>query len=134
MVFRSAVDWWYYAVLATVAGALLLSLGPALLNQQTSLLTAVGLFIVALGLPVWLLLATHYTVEADTLVVRSGPFTWRVPVNEIEAVKATRSPLSSPALSLDRLEVSYSGGKRILLSPDDRQGFLEAIGQANDGR
>jgi hypothetical protein len=36
--------------------------------------------------------------------------------------------LSSPALSLNRLEIRYGNGKRMLLSPQDAAGFLKAIG------
>jgi hypothetical protein len=51
-----------------------------------------------------------------------------VPIDSIEKVEATRSPLSSPALSLDRLRINY-GKRRIMVSPSDRAGFLRAIGQ-----
>lgn len=61
------------------------------------------------------------------LLVRSGPFRWRIAIDGIESIRPSRSPLSSPALSLDRLEITYGGGRRLLISPEDREGFLEAI-------
>jgi hypothetical protein len=39
----------------------------------------------------------------------------------------SRSPFSSPALSLDRLQIDYGAGKSILISPADKEGFIEAI-------
>ena len=30
-------------------------------------------------------------------------------------------------MSLDRLEIRYGGGRRLLISPKDREGFLEAV-------
>jgi hypothetical protein len=67
-------------------------------------------------------------VAGNTLRVACGPFRWKVPIDSIEKVEATRSPLSSPALSLDRLRINY-GKRRIMVSPSDRAGFLRAIGQ-----
>jgi hypothetical protein len=48
-------------------------------------------------------------------------------------VEETRNPLSSPALSLDRLKITYGNGKRIMISPADKIGFLKAIGQELGG-
>jgi hypothetical protein len=78
-----------------------------------------------------MLVGTHYTVAGDTLRVACGPFRWKVPIDAIQSVEATRSPLSSPALSLDRLRIHY-GKRRIMVSPSDKAGFLKAIGQDPD--
>lgn len=130
MVFRSAVDWWFYAVVAVSAAVVVRACFPLLQSDQVGpMLLASATALVAVGLPVWLLVSTCYRVNAGTLEVRSGPFRWTIALNEIAEVRSSRSALSSPALSLDRLEVRYGGGRRILLSPRDRQGFLAAIGQ-----
>jgi hypothetical protein len=76
----------------------------------------------------WVLYGTHYTVTQDTLIIRCGPFRFRVPLGEIDAVTPTRNPLSSPACSLDRLLIQYRQvRRRIMVSPDDKTGFLEAL-------
>ena len=131
MKFKSAVDWWYYLVILFVIVSLLLSLAPQVLSGAVSTLYGVLVTLVGLGLPVLLLVSTHYTVEADTLVIRSGPFTWNIAVSEIESVKPSRSVFSAPALSLNRIELTYRQGRRILVSPKDSQAFLKAIGHAS---
>jgi hypothetical protein len=30
-------------------------------------------------------------------------------------------------MSLDRLEIRYAGGRKLLVSPEDREGFQEAV-------
>lgn len=50
----------------------------------------------------------------------------RVPLREIRLVRSTRNPLSSPALSLDRLRIEY-GRRAIMISPDDKARFLEEL-------
>jgi hypothetical protein len=74
------------------------------------------------------LYATDYTVEADVLSIRASLFRWRIPLASIESIEPTRSPLSSPACSLDRLLIRY-GGRRVMVSPADKEGFLRAIAQ-----
>ena len=73
---------------------------------------------------------TYYEVTNTDLRVVSGPFRWTIPLSDITDVQPTRNPLSSPALSLDRLKVSYGKRKFVLVSPADKDGFIRAIGQA----
>lgn len=71
---------------------------------------------------------TYYTVEGNTLKVRSGPFSWTIPIDEIHTITPTKSPLSSPALSLDRLRIHWGKKRRIMVSPADKDGFVKALG------
>lgn len=130
MKFRSAVDSWFYLLALFLPGSIfifaVLSVGAL---NLASIVVIGALAVFVFGLPVWLLLSTYYLVEADTLKVRSGPFSWSILLNEIKIVKPSRSVLSSPALSLNRLEIQYGQGQTILVSPKDIQGFQSAIGQ-----
>jgi hypothetical protein len=82
---------------------------------------------IGIGLPIWLLFSTDYTLDCDVLAIRSGPFRWKVPVHEIENITPTSSPLSSPALSLDRLRIEYGAGRSIMISPLEEEEFLVDI-------
>jgi len=77
-----------------------------------------------------MLRSTYYVIDGHTLIIRSSFITWRVPIREISSVTPTRSALSSPALSLDRLRVQY-GRKSILISPDDRERFVAMLRTVN---
>ena len=79
----------------------------------------------------WTFHSTRYTIAGSTLLVQSGIFRWQIPISEIESITPTRNPLSSPAASLDRLDVRYSGGRSLLISPRDRDRFLEAVKVVN---
>lgn len=78
----------------------------------------------AFGLPAWVLSSTYYRLTDDLLYVKSGPFSWRIPTAEIHRVTATNNPLSSPALSLQRLKIEYGNGRRIMISPEDQAEFI----------
>lgn len=122
-------------------GILLLILGLSLIASLAVVLDVgpdaggwIGLspFLLACSLVAWIWLGTGYRFEDGALLARSGPFRWRIPLGEIVEVLPTRSPLASPALSLDRLEVRY-GRDGILLdgilliSPEDPERFLRDL-------
>ena len=87
----------------------------------------VGLEVLIVALIAWTYRGTRYLVTDREVIARSGPFRWRIEIAGIESIRPSRSPLSSPAMSLDRLEIRYAGGRRLLISPEDREGFLEAV-------
>lgn len=120
--FPSKVDTWLALALLAGVGAAIVGV----LAAGSVLPWPVALVVLGLGcvLPVWLLVSTRYTLDDDKLVVRSGPFRWRVPIREIKSVTPTRCALSSPALSLDRLRIEYGDSRSIMVSPKNRGGFL----------
>ena len=130
MKFHSAVDTWFYLLVLIIPGALFIFVVISIGTENTEVMGAIGVVAVfSLGLPVWVLRSTYYLVDAGTLKVRSGPFSWSIPLNEIKSVKRSRSLLSSPALSLNRLKIQYGRGRTLLVSPKDMAGFKSAIGQ-----
>ena len=128
--FKSKIDrWLLYLLIAVMVFEVVVMSAAA--TQADSPLEATFLIVAALVIVALLgsmLMGTHYTVDGNTLRIACGPFRWKVPVDAIESVEPTRNPLSSPALSLDRLRIQY-GKRRILVSPADKTGFLKAIGQ-----
>lgn len=102
---------------------------PALEKTNT-----VELIIIAVSvLPVyilfpWILVTTDYTVYADEMVARCGPFRFHVKIDDIHSIKPTSNPMSGPALSMDRLAIFYGAGRTIMVSPEDKAGFYRALG------
>lgn len=79
-------------------------------------------------LSIWILLGTSYTLASDRLIARCGPFTTTVSLEAIEGVSPSRSPLASPACSLDRLHIRHRGSSSgLLVSPIDKRAFLESL-------
>ncbi|MGV3590121.1 MAG: PH domain-containing protein [Gammaproteobacteria bacterium] len=135
--FKSKVDWWYYALIVSVALVLGLTayavaaIEPAASSRDTATpaltFSVLAISVLpALGLPLWLLSNTGYTLDSTHLRVKSGPFSWTVPLADIRDVRPTRNPLSSPALSLDRLLIEHTGGS-IMISPADKDAFLREL-------
>jgi len=128
--FKSKIDAWIRVLLLAVVVAQILAIGTSVTQAHDPLVTTgmILLAIAVVGLMIGLLLGTHYTVDRGIVRIVSGPFRWKVPVDQITSVQASRSPLSSPALSLDRLLIRYGKNRRIMISPADKAGFLQAIG------
>jgi hypothetical protein len=87
----------------------------------------VGLEVLIVAFIAWNYRGTRYLVTDLEVIARSGPFRWRIEIAGIESIRPSRNPLSSPAMSLDRLEIRYGEGRRLLISPEDREGFLQAV-------
>lgn len=70
---------------------------------------------------------TRYTIEGENLLI------WRakIDINSIRKVYKTRNPLSSPALSLDRLAIVYNKFDEVLISPVERDDFIQELLKIN---
>jgi hypothetical protein len=68
-------------------------------------------------------------VDNDKLKIVSGPFRVTVDISNIHSVTKTRSLLSSPALSRERLLIEFDNKRKIMVSPKDTRRFLKAINQ-----
>jgi Bacterial PH domain len=126
-VFRSKVDRNLKAMgLAMPCVALVaIATGPRLATRVLWL--PVILTVLVAVIVVWVVLSTYYEFDGNVLVAHSGPFFWRIPLGEISAVRESNSVRSGPALSMDRLEIAYASGRVLLISPEDKAGFLAAL-------
>ena len=126
--FPSKVDFWLAALPAVgVVLPLVMVVTIGLSSGDWSVSVVVlGIVLCATVFIVWLFVDTSYTVTDDSLLVRCGPLRQTIPLASITSIQPSRSVLSAPALSLDRLEISYGGG-RVLVSPRDTERFIARL-------
>lgn len=135
VVYRSKVDGWFKAALLLSALSCVVAvIAPGLAGAPLLTLAVSPMLLVGVGLPLWLLKSTYYVFGDHNLEVRCGPFKWTLPLTEIRGVVRTRSALSSPALSLDRIRIDYGKGRSILLSPDHQAEFLDELTRRTEYR
>lgn len=79
-----------------------------------------------------LFLNTNYSIEGHQLTVKSG-FLYHstIDIHTITKVSETNNPISSPAISLDRLEIRYAAHSSVIISPKDKHDFLDHLLQIN---
>ncbi|MGG3560729.1 PH domain-containing protein [Neobacillus rhizosphaerae] len=79
----------------------------------------------------WVWFGTYYEIKGKQLIVVGGPFRWKIDIMSINSIRKTLNPLSSPALSLKRLEIQYGTYNTILISPKHDNKFCEMIKKIN---
>lgn len=127
-VFRSKVDLWLVAVIIGIPVFLIgFFFNDAELNKWRADIVALVIVVGVLAIVAWLYFTTRYTITAQSLFVKAGPFTWVIPLRDITRIEPTRSPASSPALSLDRLVIHYGIGEELMVSPVDKEGFMTEL-------
>lgn len=130
MKIASKKDGWLTLI---VWGSMLFAIGSgvfSLLADTQKEAPALVILILSVILPLfllWIWCTTFYILDEESLVIRYGPFSKTIPLQSIRSVKKTRNPLSSPALSLQRIEIAYGKYDFVLISPKDRDAFIEIL-------
>jgi hypothetical protein len=97
--FPSNVDG-FFRVQMTVTVLVPAAVAVAVIRESAGLFALVPALLAVLA--VAMTLRTYYDITDNELVVRSGPFRWRVALASIRRLRATRSLRSAPALSMKR--------------------------------
>ena len=126
--YRSVIDPWLAILLAVIPVITLATVVVSLLNDSEGIGAAVFSILIIAGIYGGLLFPLYYELEDTALMIRFGLIRQHVPYADITEVRLTWNPLSSPALSLRRLKVSFR--KRfVLISPVRRDEFLSSLAQ-----
>ncbi|MEA5446344.1 PH domain-containing protein [Gammaproteobacteria bacterium AB-CW1] len=128
-VYRSKIDTWLLLVLLGVVSVCAYSGVNMILRGDTAWWSQLIVWGFGVVFPLWLLAGTYYVLGPGRLIVRSGPVKWQVPVAEIRSIIPTKNPLSSPALSLDRLKINYGVGKYVMISPREKEAFIQQLSE-----
>jgi Bacterial PH domain len=127
-VFRSKIDWWLILLVVGVPSlprAIEWVRGPTTIPP-----VSFWILMFVLALVVIALVPIRYVIEGRTVSVQCGMLGWEYvafSVEEVQSVRSTHNPLASPALSLDRLRIELGFRGNILISPQDKAGFLSAL-------
>lgn len=130
--YRSKVDRWVAVLLCLPPLALIAACVALLIAGDMSALSWGNMAVLGLvlfGIYFGLVFPLRYGLDDRYLLLRFGICRKRIPLANISEVHPTHNPLSSPALSLDRLHVQHGKGlfKIALISPADRDRFLDEL-------
>jgi hypothetical protein len=120
-IYKSKVDWWLVVLVLAVFG---FPIVDGVLSKENMLSVV---FIILLLLFYILAITLKYKIEGEYLTI------WRtkIDIKTIRKVYATRNPLSSPALSINRIAIVYNKYDEVLISPKDRADFIEELLKVN---
>lgn len=75
---------------------------------------------------------TRYFIEKNSLRIVCGFFFDKtIDINQIASIKETNNAVSSPAVSLDRLEIRYHGLETVIVSPKNKSAFIQHLQRIN---
>ena len=120
-VFKSKVDWWLIAIILIVFAYPIVD---GMMTKQYGLSITM---LVVLGLIAFMFSKIKYEIDEKILKI------WwiKVEIHTIRKNYKTRNPLTSPALSLDRIAIVYNKYDEVLISPKDKKKFVEALLKIN---
>jgi len=138
--YPSKIDWWLGIALCIAPLVLAWSAIDLWQQDRTAEVSQLGYAaLIVVGVYGGLIFPMRYGLSDTDLTIRFGQCRRRIPFSEITEAFPTRNPLSSPALSLDRIHIQHGQGifRSVRISPVRQQEFLtelaERAGLEQDG-
>ena len=126
MVFKSKVDIWMAILILFVP----ISLIYGVITEPSAVLLLVTAFITVLICV--LFFGTKYVIEKDELIVYGGIYKKRIPIKHIQSLRPSKNPLSAPAMSIDRIEITFNPHIQVILvSPKEKELFVKKLLEIN---
>ena len=126
MVFRSKIDLWLIVLLLAVV-----------LSTVLPLFWKFSWILILIDIPMFLLFYdllhnTKYVIEGNRLIVKDGFLLCSTyDISSIRSISPTRTFLSAPALSLDRMKIEMKGGDSVVISPLKKHKFIAELLKVN---
>ncbi|MGV3697314.1 MAG: PH domain-containing protein [Flavobacterium sp.] len=121
MVYKSKRDWWLMLIVFVPLGFPIV-MGIVENDYWTSLI-----FVAIFAAMSILFHYTRYTIQDDKLII----WTTKIDIHTITKIYKTRNPLSSPALSINRIAICYNKYDEVLVSPKEREEFIGELLKVN---
>ncbi len=75
--------------------------------------------------------STKYIVGEETITIRSGLVKKSIFIRDIKKFSNTKNPIAAHALSFDRLEIVYGAHQTEIISPKDKEQFINLVTSKN---
>jgi hypothetical protein len=127
-VFRTRVDAWLVMLVVGGAASPLLAAGWLRASgAQDGVALLVGWGVAMLVTTLVIGRPVRYEFQGQQLFIRSGWLRWRLDLAELRKARSQISFLTGPGWSVRRVRLEMSTGERILVSPDDRESFIQEL-------
>ncbi|MBM7598422.1 membrane protein YdbS with pleckstrin-like domain [Virgibacillus halotolerans] len=126
MLFTSKKDLWISII---IWGISIMGIVVSLLKGDTIALLVMLLFAMIL---LWFWFKTDYKITEDKIKIRYGPIRQTVQIQDIKLIIRAKTPLTSPALSLDRIQITCGKFDVVAISPMHQQTFIEKLMELNE--
>ncbi|AOM04412.1 lipoprotein, putative [Bacillus cereus] len=79
----------------------------------------------------WSWFLAKYIAREETIKIRSDLVTKRIFIRDINQISNTKNPIAAHALSFDRLEIVYDTHKTEIISPRNKEQFINLVKSKN---
>ncbi len=125
-VYRSKISWGIFLPIFII-----LLLTTIFIATESWWVASISILPVAVPIG-YIFLKTTYVVTDGLLKIKCGfLYNQQIKISSIRQIKETNNPISSPALSLDRLEIKFDKYSSVLISPKEKAIFIEHLKQIN---
>ncbi|PZO29916.1 MAG: hypothetical protein DCF13_04865 [Flavobacteriaceae bacterium] len=120
-IYKSKIDWWLIILILVVFGYPIVD---GILSKEYVLSLVFGLILIVFF---FLSKTIQYKIDGENLVI----WKTKIDIKTIRKIYRTNNPLSSPAMSLDRIAIVYNKFDEVLLSPKERDEFINELLKIN---
>lgn len=87
-----------------------------------------GILLLVMIFVIHMFMTTNYTIDGGSLKIKCGFFfNETIDIKTIKKISETNNALSSPATSLDRIEINYGKFDSVIISPKLKKEFIDEI-------
>ncbi len=107
---------------------------PDLINKElnSKMLMTIGLLTLFFALILHMFFKTRYIIDDNKLKIKCGLIPYKpIDIATIKEIARTKSIISSPAPSFDRIVIKYGKYDEIIISPKDKQNFVKDLLRIN---
>lgn len=124
--FKSKVGLWYHFLI------ILLVVGSVAAVLTTNVMAMIGMLLITL-LTLHIFFHTYYKVTADHMLIAHCSIfpEKKIAIADIQALESSALPVSSYALSLDRIIIWSQDKPWLLISPTNKQEFVRLLRKIN---
>ncbi|MCZ8089965.1 MAG: PH domain-containing protein [Flavobacterium sp.] len=120
-IYKSKIDWWLIILILILFGYPIVD---GILSKEYVLSLVFGLILIIFF---FLSKTIQYKIDGENLVI----WKTKIDIKTIRKIYRTNNPLSSPAMSLDRIAIVYNKFDEVLLSPKERDEFINELLKIN---
>jgi len=126
MLYKSKIGWGMVSVLIIVY------IGCSLLMLFDDSWPGIVVITPAFALVAYTLATTYYSIEGETLKVKSGLFYNKTfNIKTFRKIVNTNNAINAPAASFDRIELFFNGYDSVVVSPNDKEAFIAQLKSIN---
>lgn len=79
---------------------------------------------------VWMWMISSYTIDNQVLIIKNGPFSQKIDINQIEQIKSGKPSVFSGKLAKFKLTILYKK-KKFNVFPIDKKDFIKSLLKIN---